>query len=593
MSVAPGQLDGAALLVAISLPFLLALAGLARPLRGLILSLSSWAALPALALGMLSGPALVVDLPWLFLGVRLGLDAAGHIFLIWTALLWTFVGLFARFALGDDPGRLRFLRFYLASMTGSLGIVFAQDVATLSLFFALMTFAAYGLIVHEGTEAAQRAGRLYLALAVVGEAVLLEAVMLSASHAGGGEFHSLHLGMATASDRHLIVALVLTGLGIKIGLVPLHVWLPPAYSFAPNAASAVLSGTCLMTGLLGFLRLLPIAALPASRWGLICAIGGLAGIFYVVAMGLTQKNPKTLLGYATISQSGILAIGLGVAMAAPPARPVVIASLLLFVFLSSPALAALYMGVHIAAASHGAAWSRRLIGSGLALAALALAGASPISHAIVATGIFTQTAELSPWTDWLRWSIQFAGVGTTLLMGRLLILTWPHGRARDGRSAPPLGVGTWLPWAAVLILMVSTAFLVAFLITFDRLSPALRPALIKGSLWPVAAGTLLVASALGVARRFGFAAPQPVPAGDLLLVAEWLIHIGRQGWRTSMVGLLPVRTSGIVSRWHEVPAGPWLTSVLIKAERQLGRWLTVGFVFMLVALCLYMLMAFP
>ncbi len=593
MSVAPGQLDGAALLVAISLPFLLALAGLARPLRGPILSLSSWAALPALALGMLSGPALTVDLPWLFLGVRLGLDAPGHIFLIWTALLWTFIGLFARFALEDDPGRVRFLRFYLASMTGSLGIIFAQDVATLSLFFALMTFAAYGLIVHEGTEGAQRAGRLYLALAVVGEALLLEAVVLAASRAGGGELHSLHLGMATAPDRHLVVALVLTGLGIKIGLAPLHVWLPPAYSFAPNPASAILSGTCLMTGLLGFLRLLPIAALPASRWGLICAIGGLVGIFYVVAMGLTQKNPKTLLGYATISQSSILAIGLGVAFAAPPARPVVIASLLLFTLLSSPALAALYMGANIAAASHGTAWSRRLIGSGLALAALALAGASPMSHAIVATGIFTQTPELSPWTDWLKWSIQFAAVGTTLLMGRFLILTWPHGRARDGRSAPPLGVGIWLPWAALLILMVSTAFLAAFLITLDRMSPALWAALIGGSLWPVAAGTLLVASALGVARRFGFAAPHPIPAGDLLLAAEWLIHIGQQGWRTYVIGLLPAGPSGIVSRWHEVQAGSWLTSVLIKAEGQLGRWLTVGFVFLLVALCLSMVMAFP
>ncbi len=593
MSLASGQLDGAALLVAIILPFLLALAGLARPLRRMTLSLCSWAALPALALGMLGGPALTVDLPWLFLGVHLGLDAPGHMFLIWTALLWTFIGLFARFALTDDAGRVRFLRFYLASMTGSLGIIFAQDVATFSLFFALMTFAAYGLIVHEGTEAARRAGRLYLALAVVGEALLLEAALLTASRAGGGEFYSLHLGLATAPDRHVIVALVLIGVGIKIGLVPLHVWLPPAYSLAPNAASAVLSGTCLMTGLLGFLRLLPIAELPASRWGLMCAIGGLAGIFYVVAMGLTQENPKTLLGYATISQSGILAVGLGVAMAAPTARPVVIASLLLFVLLSSPALAALYMGVHIAAASQGAAWSRRLIGSGLVLAALALAGASPMSHAIVATGIFTQTPELSPWADWLKWPIQFAAVGTTLLMGRFLILTWPHGRARDGRSAPPLGVGIWLPWAVILILIVSTAFLAAFFITFDRMSPALWPALIGGSLWPVAAGTLLVASAWGVARRFGFAAPQPIPAGDLLLVAEWLIRIGKRGWRTYVIDLLPLRPSGIVSRWHEVEAGPWLTSVLIKAERQLGRWLTVGFVFLLVALCLSMVMVFP
>lgn len=593
MSVAPGQLDGATLLVAISLPLLLALAGLARPLRGLTLALSSWAALPALALGMLRGPTLTVDLPWLFLGVRLGLDPPGYMFLIWTALLWTFIGLFARFALGDDPGRVRFSRFYLASMTGSLGIIFAQDLATLSLFFALMTFAAYGLIAHEGTEGAQRAGRLYLALAVVSDALLLEAVVLTASHAGGGEFHSLHLGMATGPDRHLIVALVLAGLGIKIGLVPLHVWLPPAYSFAPNAASAVLSGTCLMTGLLGFLRLLPIAEFPASRWGLVCAMGGLVGIFYVVAIGLTQKNPKTLLGYATISQSSILALGLGVAMAAPPARPVVIASLLLFALLSSPALAALYVGVHIAAASHGAAWSRRLIGSGLALAAFALAGASPMSHAIVATVMFTRTTELSPWTDWLEWSIQFAAVGTTLLMGRFLILTWPHTRARDGRSAPPLSVGIWLPWAALLVLMVSTAFLVTFLIPFDRMSPSLWPSLIAGSLWPVAAGTLLVASGLGVARQLGFAAPQPIPAGDLLLVAERLIHIGQQAWRTHVIGLLPVRPYDMVSRWHEVRARPWLTSVLIKAERQLGRWLIVGFAFMLVALCLSIVMAFP
>lgn len=592
MSVAPEHVHAATLPVALSLPLLLALAGLVFPLRGLTLSLSSWVALPVLAIGLLGGPTLTVDLPRLFLGVRLGLDAPGYVFLIWTTLLWTFIGVFARFALWDDPARLRFLRFYLASMTGSLGIILAQDAATLSLFYALMTFAAYGLIAHKGTEGAGRAGRLYLALAVVGDALLLEAILLTEARAGGGEAHSLHLGLATAPGRHLIVAFVLTGLGIKLGLVPLHVWLPPAYSLAPSAASAVLSGTFLMTGLLGFLRLLPMAELPASAWGVSFAIAGLIGIFYVVAVGLTQKNPKALLGYTTISQSSIVALGLGVAMAAPPARPVVIAALVLFAVLSSPALATLYLGVHIAAGSDGAAWSRRLVGSALALAAFALASALPISHAIAAS-IFTGTTEPSPWADWLAWSIRVAAGGITLLMGRFLILAWPHTRARDGQRAPALGAGIWLPWAALLLLMLSTTFLAPFLIVAHRMSPSLWPSLMGASLWPVAAGMLVFAGGLGIARQAGFAAPRPIPAGDLLLLAERLIDTVQQWRRSYVIRALATRASSMVSRWPALRLHPWLTSIPIKAESQLGQWLTIGIAFMLLALCLSIVMVLP
>src|SRR5215470_16478408 len=110
--------------------------------------------------------------------------------------------------------------------------------------------------------------------------------------------------------RGAAMTLLILGFGLKIGLVPGHVWMPLAYTAAPIPAAAALSGAAVKAGVIGLIRFLPLGpAMP--RWGEALAAAGLFSAFYGVIIGLTQKHPKTVLAYSSISQMGLLAAALG------------------------------------------------------------------------------------------------------------------------------------------------------------------------------------------------------------------------------------------------------------------------------------------
>ena len=106
---------------------------------------------------------------------------------------------------------------------------------------------------------------------------------------------------------------MLVGYGTKMGLAPLHTWLPDAHSEAPSPVSAMLSGALLNCAFLGILRMQQICAAAgmASFGGdLLILFGllsmGLAGVFI-----LRQTDYKRMLAYSSVEHMGILALGVG------------------------------------------------------------------------------------------------------------------------------------------------------------------------------------------------------------------------------------------------------------------------------------------
>ena len=125
-----------ALLIPLLVALLLAQPTMARRTRAL--DLAAWSALPACFIVMVI-PDGYVDLHWLMLGSRFGLDLTGRVFLAFTAFLWLAGGVFARAYLREDPHAPRFFVFYLLSMAGNVGLVLAQDAVT---FFVLSSFSS-------------------------------------------------------------------------------------------------------------------------------------------------------------------------------------------------------------------------------------------------------------------------------------------------------------------------------------------------------------------------------------------------------------------------------------------------------------------
>ncbi|MEW6037143.1 MAG: complex I subunit 5 family protein [Pseudomonadota bacterium] len=504
---------GPLLVASIGLPLLLALALSLRRLRAFAHAAAPWSALPGLALT--AAPEASVDLPWLLLGMRLELDAISRPFLLFTALLWLIAGHYARFYLARRPLR-RFTAFFLATLSGNMGVILAQDVASFYLFFSLLTFAAYGLIVHEGGEEARHAGRIYLILMVIGEVLLSIAFMLAVEAADALKLDALASAIGASGDRSVIVALLLSGFGIKAGALSVHMWLPLAHPVAPTPASAVLSGVIIKAGVLGWLRFLPLGSATLPQWGNWCMAAGLGAAFYGAGVGLAQRNPKTVLAYSSISQMGSITVLVGLGLAAPSAWPLVLDAILIYAAHHALAKGALFLGVGVC---QRAGEHRYRVFAGLLLPALALAGAPFTSGALAKHALKEMTLFApSPWPETLAVALPLSAAATALLLARFLFLCWRQPPGVGDRALRALefcwGLGL-LSVALVTGLMFPDA-------SASMMSRYLHPAGLWADLWPLMSGSFVAGLFWHRAVRSKRRAFLAIPPGDLLAPLEWL-----------------------------------------------------------------------
>jgi len=128
-------------------------------------------------------------------------------------------------------------------------------------------------------------------------------------------WHMLMTQISTLDPLVLKIAFifVLIGYGTKVGLVPLHTWLPDAHSKAPSPISALLSGALLNVALLAVIRfkIVTDASVDVSFTRDLLIIFGLASVIVSAFLIFPQKNYKRLFAYSSIEHMGIIAVGLG------------------------------------------------------------------------------------------------------------------------------------------------------------------------------------------------------------------------------------------------------------------------------------------
>ncbi|KAA5801639.1 hypothetical protein F1654_12155 [Alkalicaulis satelles] len=432
--------------LALALPLTLALLSALPIVRDRSLSLAAAAPLPGLAAALLAPRGELLVLPDLVLGASLALSETGALFLGAASLLWLAAGLYARFYMRGKDRAGHFALFWNLCLAGNLGVFLAADAVTFYVAFALVSLMAFPLIIHDRSPKALKAGLAYIVLAVIGEAALLAGLMLAAGAAGGvTDIDAIADALWLSQDRALILALLIAGFGIKAGLVPLHVWLPVAHPAAPVPASAVLSGAIVKAGIFGLLIFLPLGESLTMSGGAL-AVLGFAGAFGAALYGLTQRDPKAVLAYSTVSQMGLIMAALGAGLAAGLEAGVLTAAAAIYALHHALAKGALFLGVGAVQAGSGAAALRQR--AVLALIALSVAGL-PLTGGSLAK--LALKAPLDPFSEMLITASAFT---TALLLARALALLRPDGaagaRAPLSRSLPVLVLGAGalaLPWA--------------------------------------------------------------------------------------------------------------------------------------------------
>jgi formate hydrogenlyase subunit 3/multisubunit Na+/H+ antiporter MnhD subunit len=548
------------LVAAVAWPLFLA-AALALPaLRGPALRLAPTLATPALLLAFMPVAEVTLYAPGVFTNMLLALDALGRPFLLLTALLWTAAGIHAAAYMRADSRRTGFTAFLLVTGAGNIGVTIAADALAFYLFFALMTFAAYGLVIHERTSAAIRAGRVYIIMAVLGEALIVAGLVILVAHAADASFARLQLAWLQIPQPAATAALLAAGFGVKAGMIPLHMWLPLAHPVAPTPASALLSGAMIKAGIIGWLRILPIGSIELPGPGGTLMLLGAAATIYGAAVGVTQRDAKTVLAYSSISQIGFLTVGIGAALAVPAAAGLLILAVAAYALHHALAKAALFLAISVPRGPAG--WGFLLTA---ALPALALAGAPLSSGAIAKSALKSALGDVPPPgglpVDTL---LYIAAAGTTLLMARYLSILAGGTTPADSRAGrAPAGIV--LPWAALVAASASAAaWLPWSLAALGELPRATGTAGAAGAagaadlataIWPIAVGAIAAAAASRLARRSPALTALAIPAGDILAVVERAV---------SIIRAVPVHTAAGT-------AGQRLRQTLRRAGRTAAR----------------------
>jgi formate hydrogenlyase subunit 3/multisubunit Na+/H+ antiporter MnhD subunit len=413
-------MPSALLLATPLLPLALALAMIVPALRPVMPRLLPLAALPALATAAFVPVGAGVAEPWLLFGAGASLDPLSRVFLGFTALLWLAAAVAARHWLSGAKDATGFTIAFLLAMAGNLGLILAADVASFYAFFAMMSFASYGLVIHTRTPEALFAGWRYMGFVLAGELALFAGLALAVDAAGSlllADLRATALAPTTA-------ALILLGFGVKLGIMPLHFWLPPAHGAAPVPASAVLSGAMIKAGLFGMMAVLPLGVAALPEHGIVLLAAGLVTIFAATLLGGREANPKAVLGFSSVGQMGMAALGIGAALLEPAAWVVIAPVLVLLAAHHALAKAALFLG---AGALLGAADRRARIILALFLAApaLVLAGAPGTSGAMVKEALKAALSEgPADWAPWLGLALTLSTLATTLLMARFAVMLW-------------------------------------------------------------------------------------------------------------------------------------------------------------------------
>jgi hydrogenase-4 component F len=264
-------------------------------------------------------------------GQYLLVDDLNKVFIVLTTFVGFTTSVFSASYIGHEIeiGRLTptFVRFYhamyqtlmfamnLALLANNIGLMWvAVEVATLTTVLMVGIYRT-----HEALEAAWKyfiLGSVGIALALFGTILVYMAARPVIGEGTDAMVWTILVARAGQFDPALLdVAFVflLLGYGTKVGLAPLHAWLPDAHAEGPTPISAVLSGLLLNVALYALLRFKMIMAACAGAIapGPLMVVMGLISVIFAALMLYRRRDIKRMFAYSSIEHMGIIVFAFG------------------------------------------------------------------------------------------------------------------------------------------------------------------------------------------------------------------------------------------------------------------------------------------
>jgi multicomponent Na+:H+ antiporter subunit D len=394
--------------------------------------LSAWlsfAAAIGLVISVMSTGAITYHLggwppPW---GIEYRIDTlASYVLLIVTAMA-ALVMVFARESIAFEIPEQRIARFYASLMlafAGLVGIVATADAFNVFVFLEISSLASYAIISMGRDRRALNAAFQYLVMGTIGATFIL--IGIGFLYMMTGTLNMLDLaerlpGVADTRTVRAGFAFLTVGIGLKLAMFPLHLWLPNAYAYAPSAVTAFLAATATKVAVYVMLRFMlgvfgadfSLGAMPLDPilMGL-----GLLGVLSASLVAVFQYDVKRMLAYSSVAQIGYMLLGIGLASTTG------VGAAILHIFNHALMKGALFLALGAVAYRIGAVTLRDFAGLGrrmpwtmaaIALGGLSLIGVPPTAGFVSKWYLVLGTLEQGLWP-----------IAVLILAGSLLALVY-------------------------------------------------------------------------------------------------------------------------------------------------------------------------
>ncbi|MDA7551661.1 monovalent cation/H+ antiporter subunit D family protein [Rhodobacteraceae bacterium] len=386
------------------------------------------------------------------LGIEYRVDAANAFVLFLVSGISTVILPYARASFeAEIPRRSSTLLYalYLLCLTGLLGVVITGDAFNIFVFLEISSLSTYVLIA-QGSHRDKRALTAaydYLIMGTIGATFFVIGIGFLYMATGTLNMADLAERIANQSDSRTVraaFAFIVVGVGLKVAIYPLHLWLPNAYTFAPSAITAFLAGTATKVAIYVLLRFMFSVFQPGFIYQVptlevIILPFALVAMFAASLTAIFQRDLKRMLAYSSIAQIGYMLLGIAFFSQAG------LMATMIQLFNHGITKAALFMGVGIFVLRSGGSFYYHLNGLGKTMpwtsAAMVIAGMSligiPGTAGFISKWLLVQAALEAGW-----WPIAVLIVASSLLaviyvwrMIETLYLTEPS-KEVTAREAP-------------------------------------------------------------------------------------------------------------------------------------------------------------
>lgn len=421
----------------------------------------------------------------------------GDAFAVFFTLVFLIVGFLVNLAslqyMKENPNQDTYYLLLLTSLAGMSLIAFSTDLLALFIAWELMSIPTYvltGLVKDDPLS--NEASLKFFILGIISSAFILYGISLIFGVTHTTSLYQIYqyfltnaTDVATRALLLLASTVLIAGFGLKMAIVPFHMWIPDTYEGAPTTISALLSSASKKAGFAAGLRVLFIAvSVIQVDWALAFAVLAVLTMTLGNIAALTQRNIKRLLAYSSIAQAGYILIGFAVPAFINGTPSTALTGALLHILnhavmttAAFVAAAAVFYKLHTLSLDDYAGLGRRmpLTAFTLTISLLALAGVPPLNGFWSKLYLFQGAVEGGLW--------QLALIGFLNSAFSLAYYVWIIKRmyldpgAEENRLAEPRSFTATLLISTILIIGIGLLFSASF----NYANSAAQTLLLKGT----------------------------------------------------------------------------------------------------------------